>query len=92
LKKKEIFSEPEIATIVRRFEDNGSASYLRKTQKYLTSDVLLEIHNKCKSRPGSMILVGWIQAGLVQPEFNQSRPPGDDITMINWELPVETVL
>ena len=90
LKKKEIFGEHEVEKIIRRFEGNESASYLRKTQRYITSDLLLEIHNKYKSRPDSMILVGWIETGLIQPEFNATSPPGAGITMINWELPVET--
>ncbi len=92
LKKKEILSEHEVESIIRRFDGNGSASYLRKTQRYLTSDLLLEIHNKYRSRPDSMILIGWMQAGLIQPEFNQISPPGAGITMINWELPVEIAL
>ncbi len=92
LKKKEIFGEHEIQSIVRRFDGNGSASYLRKTQRHLTSDILLEIHHKYKSRPDSLILVGWMQAGLIQPQFNPTSPPGAGITMINWELPVEITL
>jgi hypothetical protein len=92
LKKKEIFSEHELETIVKRFDGNGSASYFRKTQRNLTSDLLLEIHNKYQSRPDSIILVGWMQAGLIQPEFNQTSPAGAGITMINWELPVEITL
>ena len=92
LKKKEIFSEHEVEKIVRHFDGNGSASYLRKTQRYLTSNLLLQIHHKYKSRPDSLILVGWIEAGLIQPEFNPISPPGAGITMINWELPVETTL
>jgi hypothetical protein len=92
LKKKEIFSEHEVETIIRRFDGNGSASYFRKTQRNLMSDLLLEIHNKYQSRPDSIILVGWMQADLIQPQFNQTSPPGAGITMINCELPVEITL
>ena len=92
LKQKEIFGEHEVEKIIKRFDGNGSASYLRKTQRDLTLDLLLKIHDKYKSRPDSMILVGWIQADLIQPEFNPIGPRGDGITMINWELPVETTL
>ena len=92
MKKKEIFSEHEIEKIIRQFDGNGSASYLRKTQRLLTSDLLHEIHNKYKSASDSVVLVGWMQAGLVQPEFNRSSPPGADITMISWELPVDIKL
>ena len=92
LKQKEIFSVHEVEKIIKRFDDNGSASYLRKTQRYLISDLLFKIHDKYKSRPNSMILVGWIETGLIQPEFNPIGPPGAGITRINWELPVETAL
>ena len=92
LKKKEIFGEHEVEKIIRHFDGNGSASYLRKTQRSLTSDLLLKIHAKYKSRPDRMVLVGWLETGLIQPEFNPISPPGAGITMINWELPVETIL
>jgi hypothetical protein len=92
LKKKEIFGEHEVEKIIRHFDGNGSASYLRKTQRSLTSDLLLKIHAKYKSRPDRMVLVGWLETGLIQPEFNPIGPPGAGITMINWELPVETIL
>jgi len=92
LMKKEDFGEHAVASIIRRFDDNGSAAYLRKTQRHLTPDLLFEIHTKYKSRPDSMILIGWVQAGLIQPQFNQAHPPGAGITMINWELPVEITL
>ncbi len=39
-----------------------------------------------------MILIGWMQTGLIQPQFNQAHPPGAGITLINWELPVEMTL
>jgi hypothetical protein len=92
LKKEEFFSEQEVEKIIRRFDGNGPASYLRKTQRYLTSDLLLEIHAKYKSRPDSMILIGWIKSGMIQPEFNPISPPGNGITLIYWELPVEITL
>ena len=92
LKKKEAFGEHAVDTITRRFDGNGSAAYLRKTQRYLTPELLLEIHKKYKSRSDSLILIGWMQAGLIQPEFNQASPPGAGITMINWKLPVEIIL
>ena len=92
LKKKEAFGEHAVDTITRRFDGNGSAAYLRKTQRYLIPELLLEIHKEYKSRSDSLILIGWMQAGLIQPEFNRASPPGVGITMINWKLPVEIIL
>ena len=92
LKKKEIFSEHEVKAIVKRFDGSGSVSYLRKSQRHLTTDLLFKIHHKYKSRPTSLVLVGWMQTDLIQPDFNQASPAGAGITMINWELPVEIIL
>ena len=92
MKKKEDFGEYQIDSIIRRFKANGSDAFLQKTQRYITPDLLLEIHNKYKAKSDRMILIGWMQAGLIQPQFNQAHPPGAGITLINWELPVEMTL
>jgi hypothetical protein len=92
LKKKEIFGEHEVNAIVRRFEGHGSGSYLREAQQVLVADLLHQIHAKYKSSPDSLILVGWMQTGLIQPKLNPSNPSGTGITVINWELPLETIL
>ena len=92
LKKKEIFGEHEIKAIVRRLEGNGPASYLRAAQQLLAPDLLHQIHDKYKSRPDSLIFVGWMQTSLIQPKINPPNPYGANITIINWELPVETTL
>ncbi len=92
LKQKEIFGEHQVDSIVRRFRGNGSDAYLRTAQRNLTPALLLEIHHKYQTKSDSMILIGWMPAGLIQPQFNQAHPPGVDITMINWGLPVEITL
>lgn len=92
LKKIEIFSKHSVDAIMRRFDGNGSAAYLRVTQRHLTPDLLLEIHEKYRSSPDSIILVGWMPAGLIQPHFNHTNPPGAGVTLISWKLPVEIAL
>jgi hypothetical protein len=89
LKKIEFFNEHEAEAIMRRFDDNGTNAYLRKTQKKVTTNLLVEVHKKYQSRPASMILLGWVRSGLIRPDFNRNNPPGVGITLINWELPVE---
>jgi hypothetical protein len=92
LKQKEFFNEHEVEAITGRFGGNGHAAYLRKAQRLLTPDLLLEIHNKYRSRSDSMLLIGWMQAGLIKPRFGPTHPAGGGISMINWELPVEMSL
>jgi len=92
LKQKEIFGEHQVDSIVRRFHGNGSDAYLRRAQRHLTPGLLLEIHHKYQAQSDSMILIGWMPAGLIQPQFNQAPPPGAGLTMINWGLAVETAL
>ncbi len=90
LKETEIFNDQELEKIINYFDRHGTASYLRAMQSNLAKDLLLEVHHKYQSRPGSMIFIGWVQAGLIQPAFNRSHPAGAGLTLVNWELPVET--
>jgi hypothetical protein len=93
LKKKEIFDDHQADRLVREFYGNGSNDYLSTVQQHLATDILLGIHEKFKLRPDSLILIGWMNSGLIMPEFAQSGPPvGTGITTINWELPVEITL
>ena len=89
LKETEIFNDQEPEKIINYFDSRGSASYLRAMQSNLAKDLLLEIHHKYQSRSGSMIFIGWVPAGLIQPAFNRSNPAGTGLTLVNWELPVE---
>ena len=89
LKETETFNDQELEKIINYFDSRGSASYLRAMQFNLIKDLLLEIHHKYQGRSGSMIFIGWVPAGLIQPAFNRSRPAGNGLTLVNWELPVE---
>jgi hypothetical protein len=53
---------------------------------------MLEIHKKYRSMADSMILVAWMPAGLIQPEFVPPDTAGTGLTLICWQLPVETAL
>ena len=92
LKKMEFFSEPEAEAIARRYDANEADSDLRIAQKKIASELLFKVHGKYKSQPDRMILLGWVRSGLIQPNFSRIDPPGAGIAMINWELPVETIL
>jgi hypothetical protein len=35
-----------------------------------------------------MVLIGWVQTGVIQPVFEQSKALGENLTLVNWELPV----
>jgi hypothetical protein len=92
LKQKEIFGEHQVDSIARRFHINGSDPYLRAAQRNLTPQLLHEIHDKYQATSNRMILIGWVQGGLIQPQFNQAHPPGAGIALVNWGLAVETPL
>jgi hypothetical protein len=92
MREQEIFGEYEVEKIISGFDDNGSATYLGKTQRHLAARLLNEIHHKYKLKPESIVLVGWLQSSPVQPHFNVATPPGADVTVVNWELPVEVTL
>jgi hypothetical protein len=88
LKKTEIFNDQEVEPIIEHLGINASSSYLKKTQNKLIKDLILGVHAKYKSKPDRVFLIGWVQTGVIQPEFKQTRLLGEDLTLVNWELPV----
>jgi hypothetical protein len=92
MREREIFGEYEVEKITEAFDGNGSAPYLRRTQRSLASHILNGIHHKYRSKPDILILVGWLQDSPIQPHFDGATPPGAEVTMVNWELPVEVTL
>ena len=92
LKKTEIFNDHEISRISDRLKINRTSAYLTASQEVVTEDVLREIHAKYKSAPDRLIILGWMQAGVISPGFLQNQPRGENLTLINWELPVEITL
>ena len=89
LKKTEIFNDHEAERIIKRFDINGSPSFLKTMQSNLSKEVLFQIHNQYQSMPDSLFLIGWGRGGVIQPTFKQTNPAGYSLTMVNWELPVE---
>lgn len=88
LKRTEIFYEQEIEKIIDGLGIKASSSYIKTIQNNLIKNLILGIDAKYRSRPDSMVLIGWVQTGMIQPVFEQSRPLGENLTLVNWELPV----
>jgi hypothetical protein len=91
LKATEIFNDQEMQKIIRQLDSRSGAGFLRSARMNLTKDLILEIHKKYRSKADSMILIGWMPAGLFQPEFTPSGPTGTGLTLVCWQLPVERV-
>ena len=92
LKKTEIFNEHDLNRIIDRPKTNGTSSYLQSSQEKVSEDLLREIHARYKSAPNRLIIVGWMQGGVISPRFLKSEPKGENLTLVNWELPVESTL
>jgi len=89
LKNTEIFNNYEAERIIQRLDVNARPSFLKTTQKKLTKDLLFGIHTKHKLNTNRVFLIGWVQAGVIHSKFKQTRPLGENLTLINWELPVK---
>jgi hypothetical protein len=89
LKKTEIFNEQEIERIIDRLSINPPSPYLKTIQNNLMKDLLVGIDAKYRSEPNSMVLIGWVKTGIVHPVFENFKPLGENLTLVNWELPVE---
>jgi hypothetical protein len=90
LKKTEIFNDQEAERINNRLVSNGARSYLKAMQRNLIKEVLVQVHDKYRSKRDSLFLIGWGQGEVVQPTFMMpTNPAGKRLTMVNWILPVE---
>ena len=89
LKKTEMFYEEQTEHIINRLNVHASTSYLKTSQRNLTEGVILGIHAKFKSKRDSVVLIGWMQGEVVQPKFEQIHPGNENLTLINWEIPME---
>jgi hypothetical protein len=89
LRKTEIFYEQQAEQIINRLNVHAAPSYLKTSQRKLTEDVIRGIHAKFSSKRDSVVLIGWVQGGVMQPEFDQTHPRSENLTLINWEIPVE---
>ena len=92
LRATEFFNDQEAEKTARQLEERGGSDFLRSARTNLTKDLMLEIHKKFRSQADRVILIGWMPAGLIQPEFYPAGPTGTGLTMICWQLPVETAL
>jgi hypothetical protein len=88
LTKTEIFNDQEIEKIIDGLGIKASSSYIKTIQNNLIKNLILGIDAKYRSKPDSMVLIGWVQTGMIQPVFEQSRPLSENLTLVNWELPV----
>jgi hypothetical protein len=89
LRKTEMFYEEQTEHIINRLNVHASTSYLKTSQRNLIEDVILGIHAKFKSKRDRVVLIGWMQGEVVQPKFEQIHPGNDNLTLINWEIPME---
>jgi hypothetical protein len=89
LRKTEMFYEQQAEQIISRLNVHAATSYLKTSQRHLTEDVILGIHAKFRSKRDSLVLMGWVRGGIVLPKFDQIHPRSENLTLINWEIPVE---
>jgi hypothetical protein len=91
LKKTEISNELAIKQITQRFMGHQASSFLGNSQKYLSADVLRAVHDNYKLDFDSLVIIGWIQAGVFHPGINRDHVPGENLTLLKWVLPVEMI-
>jgi hypothetical protein len=89
LRKTEMFYEEQTEHIINRLNVQATTSYLKTSQRNLTEDVIRGIHTRFSLKRDSMVLIGWVKGGVMQPKFDQTHRLGENLTLINWEIPVE---
>jgi len=56
----------------------------------LLSTALREIQAQYQTTENIVSALGWIQSTVIQAHFTQPEISGDDITLLTWEIPLNT--
>jgi hypothetical protein len=89
LNRKHMFTHQDAEKMAMNFYSDDSKSLSKPICADLFENILLKVHAKYKSRRDTMLFIGWIQRGLIQTNVEPFETKGADLTMINWEIPIE---
>ena len=90
LKATEFFNDQEMQKIAGQLDSRGGDDFLRSARTNLIKDLMLEIHKNYQSKTDNLILIGWMPAGLIQPEVAFSGSASTGLTLVCWQVSVET--
>jgi len=89
LAQKEILEYRKAKQMSDRRALNSPPSYLAAMQKGIVPELLMTIHSTYQLRPKTIVFMGWIKTGLLQPDFNDPEIQGRDLTLMIWEIPLK---
>jgi hypothetical protein len=91
LKKIELFAPPDAESIARSIQSGHGARYVSILQKELSPALLLAIDAKYRSSRDIAMLTAWVQTGIVRPRIYRPDTAGEDVTLINCEIPLRVI-
>ncbi|MFC1820973.1 hypothetical protein ACFLZG_07830, partial [Thermodesulfobacteriota bacterium] len=88
--KKELYQEHTGEYTISKGSDNASGHLLKKVKKNLLKEILKRTHSRYSSRQDVLYLFGWFASGVIKVHFDQPDIWGEDVGLIEWEMPVAT--
>ncbi|MBD3306083.1 hypothetical protein GF339_06825 [candidate division KSB3 bacterium] len=88
LEQQPPFDQQAGELIAQQIEIPWGGSFLSSMQKALIEDILDAVREAYHSNDGQIALFGWIPSAMIPVEFSAAAIPGDDLTLVTWELPV----
>lgn len=85
-----ILDEQYLRQLVQEFQANGTSSAAKAIQKDLFSMALREIQTEYQAKRNMISVFGWIQSTVIQTHFTQPAISGDNLTLLTWEIPLNT--
>ncbi|GAK58411.1 hypothetical protein U27_05385 [Candidatus Vecturithrix granuli] len=85
-----MLDEQSLRQFVQEFRVNGVSSATKTIQKGLFKTALREMQAKYQTTQHIISVLGWIQSNVIQAHFTQPGILGDDLTLLTWEIPLNT--
>ena len=88
LKRQEPFTEQQAELLSKASDQGSSLPFLKKVQQALAKEAFLAVHSKYGANQRTACLIGWIPASIVPASFLKAGRPGENVTLLTWEIPV----
>ena len=79
-------------TFERFLSRQNSPPYMLAMQEKLLPDALEAVHERYRAEPDVLCLVGWLPGSLIDMELPQHEAPGEALTLVTWEFPLQKYL
>jgi hypothetical protein len=88
---REEFNRQTDAPYYVKHKDTELLNNGKVIRKSLTREILLSIDTKYNNDMDSIQVLGWVDSGLIDPDFKDISVKGEALILVHWDVPIRTI-